>query len=117
MINAIPDVKPVITGAGINAMNLPNLSSPIISRNTPEIKPAIQTPCRPYFWASTIKTALMAPVGPLIWKGAPESDPMTNPAITAVTRPAEAVAPDATPKASANGRATAATVNPANKSC
>ena len=37
---------------------------------------------------------------------------MTTPATMAVTRPAAAVAPEATPKASARGRATAATVTP-----
>jgi hypothetical protein len=41
---------------------------------------------------------------------------MINPARIAVTSPAAAVAPDATPKASASGSATAATVNPANRS-
>ena len=38
---------------------------------------------------------------------------MTTPAMIAVTRPAAAVAPDETPKASASGSATAQTVRPA----
>jgi hypothetical protein len=41
---------------------------------------------------------------------------MTKPAIIAVTNPAAAVAPDATPNANASGNATAATVTPAIKS-
>lgn len=41
---------------------------------------------------------------------------MTRPAITAVIRPAAASAPLETPKAKASGKATAATVIPANKS-
>ena len=35
----------------------------------------------------------------------------------AVTKPAAAFAPEETPKASASGKATAATVNPASASC
>ena len=58
----------------------------------------------------------MAPVGPLIWKDAPLSSPMIAPPMMAVTRPAAGVAPEDTPKASARGSATAATVTPESRS-
>ena len=58
----------------------------------------------------------MAPVGPEIWKDAPDSSPMTMPPMMAVTSPAAGVAPEDTPKASARGSATAATVTPERRS-
>ncbi len=116
MIKAMPEVKPVITGAGTKAMKRPSRSRPMTSSRTPAIAPASQMPVSPYCWASTISTALIAPVGPEIWYGAPESAPMTSPAKIAVTSPAAALAPDATPNARANGSATAATVRPASRS-
>ena len=58
----------------------------------------------------------MAPVGPEIWKFEPPNTAATMPAITAVTMPAVAPAPDVTPKPSASGNATNATVTPASRS-
>ena len=60
--------------------------------------------------------AVIAPVGPDIWKDAPDRMLITIPPIIAVTIPAAAVAPELTPNASASGRATAATVTPAIRS-
>ena len=61
-------------------------------------------------------TADIAPVGPDIWKEAPEKRLITIPPMIAVMSPAAASAPLPTPKASASGSATAATVIPALKS-
>lgn len=62
------------------------------------------------------RIAAIAPVGPEIWYDAPESSPITTPAISAVISPAAAVAPLDIPNASASGSATAATVIPASTS-
>lgn len=70
----------------------------------------------PSFTESVKRIAIIAPVGPDIWNEAPEKAPIKIPPITAVTMPAAAEAPDPTPKARANGKATAATVMPAIKS-
>ncbi len=116
MITAMPLVNPVMTGAGMKETTTPNRSSPATSRMAPLMKPAMKTPCIPYWAESPARIAVMAPVGPEIWYEAPESDPMRSPAIMAVMRPAAASAPELTPKARANGRATAATVRPASRS-
>ena len=47
IISAIPEVKPVMTAEGINAMKRPNLKRPISSRKKPDSRPAIQTPSNP----------------------------------------------------------------------
>ena len=70
----------------------------------------------PYWKTIAIRTADIAPVGPEIWNDAPEKNPITIPAIMAVTIPAAAVAPLLTPNARARGRATAQTVRPAIRS-
>ena len=66
MIRAMPEVKPVTTGAGTKAMKRPRRSRPMTSSSTPAMAPASQTPVKPYCWARMISTALMAPVGPEI---------------------------------------------------
>ena len=71
---------------------------------TPAASDATNTPCKPYWATMPMRMALMAPVGPLIWKDAPPSSPMTS--------PAAASAPEDTPNARASGSATAATVMP-----
>ena len=57
-----------------------------------------------------------APVGPPIWKREPPSAETRKPATTAVSRPLSGEAPLATASAIASGRATIATVSPANAS-
>lgn len=71
------------------------------------------TPCSVCRAMMDVKMAAMAPVGPDIWKDAPDSVLMASPAMMAVMRPAAAPAPLLTPNASASGSATAATVRPA----
>ena len=43
----MPEVKPVITGAGISPTNFPNLKMPATHKISPAIKVAIKTPCIP----------------------------------------------------------------------
>ncbi|MCG3140437.1 MAG: hypothetical protein HDKAJFGB_01503 [Anaerolineae bacterium] len=116
IIMAMPLVKPVTTGRGIKATTRPKRKMPTSIIKMPARMPATHMPSRPYLFAKTISTALMAPVGPEIWYGAPDKPPMRNPAMMAVTKPAAASAPEAMPNASANGSATAPTVMPASKS-
>ena len=66
IIIAIPLVKPVITLLGIKDTTFPNLNSDAISNITPEIKLAINTPCKPYVVDKPIRMADIAPVGPEI---------------------------------------------------
>ena len=63
---AIPEVKPVITGAGMYETSLPILRTAAITRIAPEIKPARRTPCMPYFTERVRRIADIAPVGPEI---------------------------------------------------
>ena len=67
MMNAMPDVKPVMTDDGMNATKRPRRSRPITRMITPAMRPVSQTPSTPMRWAMTMSTALMAPVGPEIW--------------------------------------------------
>ena len=113
---AMPLVKPITTLVGMKLTSLPRRSSPASRITTPAARLATNTPCRPYCATMVIRMALMAPVGPEIWKDAPDSSPMTMPPMMAVTSPAAGVAPEDTPKASARGSATAATVTPERRS-
>ena len=63
-------------------------------------------------------TTVMGPVGPEIWEGVPPNRAAKNPTKIAPYRPAVAPpsAPDETPKARANGKATMAAVMPPKKS-
>ena len=61
---AIPEVNPVITGAGIKEVSVPNRKSPAASKNRPAKKVASNTPCIPFVAAIDIKIAAIAPVGP-----------------------------------------------------
>ena len=47
IITAIPEVKPVITGAGIREMNFPSLKIPSSKRMTPAIKLTVKRPSMP----------------------------------------------------------------------
>ena len=62
------------------------------------------------------RMAAIAPVGPDTWNGAPPRKPITSPEMIAVTSPAAAVAPEATPNARARGKLTAPTLSPASRS-
>ncbi len=90
MIKAMPEVKPVITDEGMKATKRPMRSRPMTRMMMPARRPVIQMPSIPTRWAMTMSTALIAPVGPEIWYGAPERAPMMKPLRMAVTRPAAA---------------------------
>lgn len=112
MIIAMPLVKPMTTLVGMKLTSLPRRRMPASRIITPAASDARNTPCKPYWATMPMRMALMAPVGPLIWKDAPPSSPMTSPPMMAVTSPAAASAPEDTPNARASGSATAATVMP-----
>lgn len=73
----------------------------------------VATPCVAITGSST---TVMAPVGPDTCRWLPPNTAATTPATMAVTSPAAAPTPEATPKPSANGRATTPTVTPASRS-
>jgi hypothetical protein len=50
MMSAIPLVKPMITGCGMNLMAAPNLRSPMATRITPAMSVATMSPSTPYCW-------------------------------------------------------------------
>ena len=66
MIIAIPEVNPVITGAGIYETSFPTLRSAASIRIIPERNPANRTPSTPFFAESVRRIAAIAPVGPEI---------------------------------------------------
>ena len=113
---AMPLVKPITTLVGIKLTSLPRRNTPQSRMTTPAASEATNTPCKPYCATMVMRIALIAPVGPEIWNEAPPSSPITMPPRMAVTRPAAGVAPEETPKASASGSATAATVTPLSRS-
>ncbi len=50
MITAMPLVKPVITGCGMNLIAEPSFARPMITSSTPAISVATVSPSMPYFW-------------------------------------------------------------------
>ena len=66
MITAMPEVKPVMTGMGMNAVSLPSLKQAASTISTPARNVATNMPFRPYWLTTPISTAAMAPVGPEI---------------------------------------------------
>ncbi len=66
MIMAIPEVKPVITGAGMYDTSLPILNIAAMTSIAPDRKPAMSTPCIPNLTESVSSIADIAPVGPEI---------------------------------------------------
>ena len=57
-------MKPVMTGRGDVGDETPKRKMPMTSNKIPDNTPAIQIPFKPYFCASKINTALIAPVVP-----------------------------------------------------
>ena len=54
MVTAIPAVKPMIMGYGMNLMTAPNLNNPSAMSITPAIMVATSRPCNPYAGSVTI---------------------------------------------------------------
>ena len=113
MMTAMPDVKPTITGLGMNLMTLPSRASPMTSRMTPAMSVAACRPAMPYCAVMPASTAMKAPVGPEICTRVPPSTEVARPATMAVYRPCAGFAPEAIAKAIASGSATMPTTTPA----
>ena len=65
MITAMPEVMPVMTGAGTNAVRLPRCSTAAINSMMPARKVAANIPCIPVCQLiSEPRIAAIAPVGP-----------------------------------------------------
>ena len=108
----MPKVKPSTTGSGIISIDRPMAVRAIRTTSTPAMMASRGTISTPYWAITGNSTTVMAPVGPDTWTWLPPKIAATRPAMIAVTRPAAAPAPDATPKPSASGRATTPTVSP-----
>ena len=86
-MTAIPLVKPVTTGYGMNLIAAPKRARPRIMRRMPARIVQIVRPSTP--WRATIPDTITtnAPVGPPIWTRLPPRNEMRKPATAAVTRP------------------------------
>ena len=84
MTVAMPAVKPVVTGCGMNSMSLPRRASPITSRITPAISPAVRRPPMPYSREMGARMTMNAAVGPVTWCFDPPSSATMKPATIAV---------------------------------
>jgi hypothetical protein len=116
MMTAIPLVKPVMTGCGMNFMMPPNFATPKITSMTPAIIVAIASPSYPCCWTMPYTITTNAPVGPPICTRDPPSAEMRKPATMAVQRPRSGATPLAIANAMANGNATIPTTTPAERS-
>ena len=81
---AMPAVKPVVTGYGMNWMKRPRRAAPIATRRTPAMRPAVRSPEMP--WRVTIGARITtnAAVGPVTWNFEPPASAATVPAMIAV---------------------------------
>ena len=112
----IPMVNPSTTETGMNSTVRPSAVSAIATTRMPPMMASSGITSRPYLAITGSRTTVIAPVGPETCKWLPPKMAATSPATIAVTRPAAAPAPDATPKPSAKGSATTPTVIPAIRS-
>src|SRR5262245_35501788 len=113
MITAMPEVKPTITGFGMNLMTPPSCATPIASRMHPAMSVATCRPSMPYCAVIPASTAMKAPVGPEICTRVPPRSEVASPATIAVYRPCSGFAPEAMANAIASGSATMPTITPA----
>ena len=81
---AMPAVKPVVTGCGMNWMRRPSRANPIATRNTPAISPEISRPERPCFVTIGARMTMKAAVGPVTWYFDPPRTATIEPATMAV---------------------------------
>ena len=118
-------MNPEITVYGIIVMYRPRRKKPNRIWNTPAstttVKAIARAVPRSGIWLvklriTAVNTTVIGPVGSEISVGVPPKREATRPMITAPHKPAAAPAPEATPKASAMGRATTAAVNPPKRS-
>ena len=116
MMSAMPLVKPMVTGKGMNLIAPPSRTRPNRSRITPAIRVAAASPSTPCFWTIAYTMTTNAPVGPPIWTREPPNAEMRNPATIAVNKPRSGVTPLAIANAIASGSATMPTITPATTS-
>ena len=84
MTTAMPVVKPVVTGCGMNVMSRPSRASPMPTCMRPAMSPATRSPATPKSRTTGSRITTNAAVGPVIWKGVPPSSAQTTPATMAV---------------------------------
>ncbi|MNW63543.1 hypothetical protein D3C74_417630 [compost metagenome] len=116
IVTAIPAVNPMVTGRGMNLINVPSRSSPISTRKIPARKPAISRFSYPYCSTMARRIGIKAPVGPPIWNRDPPNSEIRIPAIIVVYNPYSGLTPDAIAKAIPRGMATMPTIHPEIKS-
>ena len=81
---AIPAVKPVVTGCGMNSTNRPSRAAPIPTSRRPAIRPAVSSPESPKRETIGARTTTKAAVGPVTWNFEPPVRAATEPATIAV---------------------------------
>lgn len=84
MTTAMPLVKPVVTGCGMNWISRPRRSSPIATRMKPAITVASISPPSPYCDAMGARMTMKAAVGPVTCAREPPRSATTPPATMAV---------------------------------
>ena len=110
---AMPLVKPIRIGRGMNLTAVPSPVTASPASSTPAIIVTIISPDMPCCAMMPATITTNAPVGPPICTRDPPSSDTTRPPTMAVYKPASGVVPEAMPKAMASGRATRPTVRPA----
>ena len=80
MTVAMPAVKPVVTGCGMNSMNRPRRARPIAIRMSPPIAPESSRPASPNFVKIGASTTMNAAVGPVTCVREPPSAATSAPA-------------------------------------
>jgi hypothetical protein len=83
IITAIPLVKPMTTGRGMNFTAVPSPVAPRITSMTPAISVHMNRPSRPYLATMPKTTTTKAPVGPPICVVDPPKAEIRNPATIA----------------------------------
>ena len=81
---AMPAVKPVVTGCGMNSTSRPRRAAPIPTSRRPAMRPAVRSPERPKRDTIGPRTTTKAAVGPVTWNLDPPVSAATVPATIAV---------------------------------
>lgn len=84
MTTAMPAVKPVVTGWGMNSMRLPRRSRPSAMRIRPAMRPVISSPPRPSWAWMGASSTMKAAVGPTTCSREPPKTAEMKPATMAV---------------------------------
>ncbi len=84
MMTPMPEVKPTITGEGMNLMTPPMRAIPMSMSMMPAIRVATCSPAMPYSAVIPARIAMKAPVGPAICSRLPPASETMPPAMMAV---------------------------------